>query len=417
MRNPIIVRTMCKQMGEAKPRESKVPGVCNDVTSGGVAPRHWSPALHVTKRGDRCKEHWRPAQVPSDHTAAWGECTTSGVYASGDLRQQVHIGVCGACEGHSERYRFRPHRGHVREIRRREFPPELVAFMPGEPEVWPFDHRVARNYGVTRETQHRTVVSWPECCRLSITELFEHATKYAALTKFSYCSHATTLSFPDIDPAIDPAVVTLCSQLAPRSLHGAADSLTGVNGRAFKTSALLLAAGALTATLTSCAPDVPMQAAEDANNPECANVIVRLPSIVDGLDRRYTNAQSTGAWGNPESVLLHCGIEPSGPTTDECVTVNDVDWIIDDSRAPLYRFEAYGRSPGLEVIVDASQQISGTNVIAELGSSVGVLPQTRHCTSIIDELDDTQFGDTPDTSVKDDSAEDDDARLTEETAD
>lgn len=169
--------------------------------------------------------------------------------------------------------------------------------------------------------------------------------------------------------------------------------------RAFKASALLLTVGALTATLVGCSSDVPMDPAKDANNPECANVIVRLPPTLDGQERRYTNAQSTGAWGEPASALLYCGIEPSGPTTDECVSVNGVDWIIDDSRAPLYRFEAYGRSPGLEVIVDA-EQVSGTNVIAELSSSVGVLPQIRQCTSIADEIDDSQFGDAPDTSAR-----------------
>lgn len=53
--------------------------------------------------------------------------------------------------------------------------------------------------------------------------------------------------------------------------------------------------------LTGCSGDVPMIPADDANNPACADVIVRLPSTVDGLDRRYTNAQSTGAWGDPQA--------------------------------------------------------------------------------------------------------------------
>lgn len=154
---------------------------------------------------------------------------------------------------------------------------------------------------------------------------------------------------------------------------------------------MLLAAGALAGLLTGCSPDVPMEPAIDANNPACADVIVRLPATVDGLDRRTTNAQATGAWGDPATVLLYCGIEPSGPTTDQCVTVKDVDWIIDDSRAPLYRFEAYGRSPGIEIIVDADQQVSGTNAIAELSSAVSQLPQERHCTSVLEELDDSLF--------------------------
>ena len=40
----------------------------------------------------------------------------------------------------------------------------------------------------------------------------------------------------------------------------------------------------------------------------------RLPETVDGLERRETNAQATGAWGNPASVLLRCGVPTPGPT-------------------------------------------------------------------------------------------------------
>ncbi len=127
-----------------------------------------------------------------------------------------------------------------------------------------------------------------------------------------------------------------------------------------------------------------MQPAADANNPACADVTVRLPAEIGELERRSTNAQSTGAWGEPAAVLLYCGIEPSGPTLDECVSVDGIDWIMDDSNAPLFRFEAYGREPGLEVIID-SELTSGT-AIAELGSAVSHLPQVRHCTNNVSEL-------------------------------
>jgi hypothetical protein len=138
--------------------------------------------------------------------------------------------------------------------------------------------------------------------------------------------------------------------------------------------------------LASCAATYPMEAAPDANDPACADVVVRLPDTVAGLDRRTTNAQSTGAWGDPAAVLLYCGIEPSGPTTDECVSVNGVDWIIDRTNAPLYRFEAYGRSPGLQVVVD-SELVSGTEAVVALGPVVKLLPQVRECLSLIDSLE------------------------------
>ncbi|WP_449277528.1 DUF3515 family protein [Leucobacter sp. GX24907] len=148
----------------------------------------------------------------------------------------------------------------------------------------------------------------------------------------------------------------------------------------------LLGAFGLAASLTACAGTVPMEAAEDANDPACADVIVRLPQSVAGFDKRETNAQSTGAWGDPAGVLLRCGIEPSGPTTDDCVNVNGVDWIIDRSNPPLYRFEAYGRSPGLEVIVD-SELASGTEATVDLGEIAKLLPQERQCTSLAETLE------------------------------
>lgn len=191
-----------------------------------------------------------------------------------------------------------------------------------------------------------------------------------------------------------------------------------MNARVARSTALFLAAGAIAMALSGCTTDVPMEPAADANNPACADVIVRLPSSVDGNDRRYTNAQSTGAWGDPASVLLYCGIEPSGPTTDSCVTVKGVDWIIDDSRDPLFRFEAYGRSPGVEVVVDAEKGVSGTNVIMELSGSVSKLPQVRKCTSVTDQIDESQFGDEPqaDVAPKTDEAADEAPGATDEAA-
>lgn len=129
-----------------------------------------------------------------------------------------------------------------------------------------------------------------------------------------------------------------------------------------------------------------MDSAENANDPGCADVIVRLPQTVAELEKRTTNAQATGAWGDPAGVLLRCGVEPSGPTADECVNVNGVDWIIDRSSSPLYRFEAYGRTPGLEVIVN-SELASGTATVVDLAAAVEYLPQERQCTSLDDTLD------------------------------
>ena len=129
-----------------------------------------------------------------------------------------------------------------------------------------------------------------------------------------------------------------------------------------------------------------MEPAANSNDPACAGITVRLPDQVAGLDKRDTNAQATGAWGETAAVQLVCGIEPSGPTTDQCVTVNDVDWVINDSAAPIYRFEAYGRDPGLAVFVD-SEVVSGTDAVLDLSTVVKQLPQTRKCVAVSDTLE------------------------------
>ena len=131
-------------------------------------------------------------------------------------------------------------------------------------------------------------------------------------------------------------------------------------------------------TMSGCQAAVPMEPAALSNDPECAEVIVRLPDTIGSFDRRTTNAQSTAAWGEPSAVLLRCGLEPSGPSALPCFTVNGVDWLRDDSQAPLYLFTTYGRTPAVEVFVDADVA-SGTEALDALGNSVGVLPTIGQC--------------------------------------
>ena len=142
------------------------------------------------------------------------------------------------------------------------------------------------------------------------------------------------------------------------------------------TAVVLLAASAV--LLSGCASAVPMTPAADAENPACAGVIVRLPDTVADQPSRETNAQATGAWGDPSAVLLTCGVEVPGPTTLPCLTVNGVDWIEDDSEAPMYRYTTYGREPATEVYLD-SEIVSGSTTLVDLASAVSTIPSTTQC--------------------------------------
>lgn len=151
--------------------------------------------------------------------------------------------------------------------------------------------------------------------------------------------------------------------------------------------AILLLIGASLA-VSGCAKIVPLEPAGDANNPECAQVSVTLPDEVAGQKREYTNAQATGAWGSPVTVILHCGVGIPGPTTDQCVSVNDVDWVVDESEAKdgNYRFTTYGRVPAVEVFLNGSPEggVASSTVLSDLSSSIKRLPQTVACTNLTD---------------------------------
>ncbi|MEX1079089.1 MAG: DUF3515 domain-containing protein [Homoserinimonas sp.] len=129
--------------------------------------------------------------------------------------------------------------------------------------------------------------------------------------------------------------------------------------------------------LGACSQPVPLEPAPDATNPDCAEIIVRLPDGVDDHAQRETNAQATGAWGEPAAIFLRCGVPVPGPSTLPCFTVKGVDWLRDSSDAPVYKFITYGRDPAVEVIIDGDR--ASSNALSALGNAVGSLPATKEC--------------------------------------
>ncbi|WP_243075064.1 DUF3515 family protein [Microbacterium sp. SS28] len=143
--------------------------------------------------------------------------------------------------------------------------------------------------------------------------------------------------------------------------------------------AALLAVAAAGA-LAGCSSNVALTPAELANDPACADVVVRLPDTVDGQERRWTDAQATGAWGDPAVILLTCGLEPPGPSTLRCITVGGVDWLVDESEPPRYRLTSFGRTPAVEVYVD-NDVVSPNVVLDQLSIAISQLPETSQCTA------------------------------------
>ncbi|BAS17514.1 hypothetical protein AHiyo8_58170 [Arthrobacter sp. Hiyo8] len=65
------------------------------------------------------------------------------------------------------------------------------------------------------------------------------------------------------------------------------------------------------------------------------------------------------------------------PTTDRCVTVNDVDWVIKEGD-PVWTLTTYGREPATEILMDPNK-ISSATVLADLAPAAAKIKAVRKC--------------------------------------
>ena len=146
---------------------------------------------------------------------------------------------------------------------------------------------------------------------------------------------------------------------------------------------LVLVAGMLIAAagLAGCSTTIHLEPAADANNPSCAEVSVLLPDAVGDLDRVWTDAQATGAWGEP-TVVLRCGVDVPAPSTEVCTTIGGVDWLVLDQEDERQRLVTYGRDPAVEVIIRRGEELDFRTVVESLSTSIqsGLEPATARCT-------------------------------------
>jgi hypothetical protein len=140
---------------------------------------------------------------------------------------------------------------------------------------------------------------------------------------------------------------------------------------------MAMVGGIAALSLTACSPAVDVTPARDAANPLCAPMMVALPDAIGDSKLRKTNSQATAAWGDPSLVILRCGVNVPGPTTDRCVTVNGVDWVIKEGD-PVWTLTTYGREPATEILMDPDK-ISSATVLADLAAAAEKVPSARNC--------------------------------------
>ncbi|WP_420846147.1 DUF3515 family protein [Microbacterium lushaniae] len=123
---------------------------------------------------------------------------------------------------------------------------------------------------------------------------------------------------------------------------------------------------------SACSSTVSLEPAEDANNPECARVIaqLKLQPNVAGESRRWTDAQATGAWGSPVSIILRCGVPVPGPSELPCFYLGGTDWLAFPEEDGLQRVVTFGRDPAFEVAIARTGALDFATVLEELGQLI-----------------------------------------------
>lgn len=160
-----------------------------------------------------------------------------------------------------------------------------------------------------------------------------------------------------------------------------------LNPRLVKSVSLIVGSVTALSAFSGCASVASVDAAPDAANPLCAEMMVVLPEAIGDAERRPTTSQATSAWGDPSQVVLRCGVEVPGPTTDPCVSVNDVDWIArEDPSSSIWTLTTYGRIPATEVVLDPNV-IPSSTVLATLSDAAQRIPASGACVSVDKDFD------------------------------
>ncbi len=141
----------------------------------------------------------------------------------------------------------------------------------------------------------------------------------------------------------------------------------------------MVAAGVITLSLAGCSRAVSVTLPPQASDPACTAAAAAWPADVSGRAVVATDpsAPAVRAWGDP-AIVARCGVATPGPSTDDCLTVDDVDWVA----TPLSdgtRFVTYGRGPAIEVLVPKGPAPEGS-LLPAFSAAARALPATgRHC--------------------------------------
>lgn len=104
--------------------------------------------------------------------------------------------------------------------------------------------------------------------------------------------------------------------------------------------------------------------------------MLAVPEVVGGLEYRTTTSQATASWGEEFPIVARCGVEPPGPTTDECLGVTtstaEADWVLRETD-DAWVATTFGLTPALEVTVPTIRADEAVgDVLAELSGAAAL---------------------------------------------
>ncbi|MGJ9405695.1 DUF3515 domain-containing protein [Nesterenkonia aurantiaca] len=141
--------------------------------------------------------------------------------------------------------------------------------------------------------------------------------------------------------------------------------------------------------ISGCASTATVEAAPDAANPDCADVMLAVPEVIGDHELRPTTSQGTAVWGDPSEVVMRCGVVPPGPSPEHCVGADGVDWLALEEDEQTWRLVTYGRDPAVEVLLNLDQVASSTAMLG-LAPAVQQVEQTRACTTTDQDIEQTE---------------------------
>lgn len=88
-----------------------------------------------------------------------------------------------------------------------------------------------------------------------------------------------------------------------------------------------------------------------AEDPTCTAASEHWPDEMVGAAPTETEPSDPTviAWGDP-AVIARCGMPALGPTENQCIVINGIDWVAEDLGDGT-KLTTFGREPAIEVLV------------------------------------------------------------------